>query len=87
MRLCRLAVAMWIGLFSVTTICVGCGSVSRGEYRTLQTQNRILSEQNRAQETELANLREHQRKLEDRLIQADRDAAALGSGAAKAIPR
>ncbi len=52
----------------------GCGSVSRGEYRTLEMQNRVLSEQNRAQQAEIANLRDHQRKLEDQVIKSSRAA-------------
>lgn len=65
----------------------GCGMVSRGDYRTLETQNRVLSEQNRAQQAELANLREHQRKLEDLVIRQGRTTDSLPSGNAQPLAR
>lgn len=64
---------------SRTTCCAflvlafaGCGWVPRGQFTTVETQNRVLSEQNRAQQAEIANLREHQRRLEDQLIRTGR---------------
>ena len=57
-------------------LLAGCGWVPKGDLRTLEVQNRALSEQNRAQQAEIVNLREHQRKLEDRVIRSDAAVAA-----------
>jgi hypothetical protein len=62
--------------FAVLVLLSGCGWVPKGDLRTLEVQNRTLSEQNRAQQAEIVNLREHQRKLENRLIRTESDVAA-----------
>ncbi len=54
----------------------GCSS-SNTQTATLQSQNRILTEQNRAQLAEIQNLKIHNRQTEDKLIQAERELAQL----------
>ncbi len=56
----------------------GCSSANT-QLTTLQSQNRILTEQNRAQLAELQNLKIHNRQTEDKLIQAERELAELDS--------
>ena len=53
----------------------GCSSTG-GQLGTLQTQNRGLLEQNRIQLAEIENLKTHSRRLEDKLIDAERQLAA-----------
>lgn len=67
---------LFAGLALPLLALAGCG-VSKGDVRTLETQNRILSEQNRSQQAEIANLHEHRRKLEDQLIRIRRELAEL----------
>jgi chemotaxis protein MotB len=54
----------------------GC-AVSRRQFNEAQAQNRVLSEQNRAQLAEIQNLRTHCRNVEDRLMRAEEDLALL----------
>ncbi len=56
--------------------CAGCTGTG-GSLGTLQTQNRTLLEQNRAQIAELENLKSHSRRLEDKLIDAEQQLALL----------
>jgi chemotaxis protein MotB len=57
--------------------CAGCAFAPRSELTAAQTQNRLLAEQSQAQLSEMENLREHNHKLEDRLIQSEEQLAAL----------
>jgi hypothetical protein len=65
-----------------STICLtaltlgGCSSAG-GQLGTLQTQNRSLIEQNKAQLAEIENLKTHAHRLEDKLIDAERELASL----------
>jgi hypothetical protein len=59
---------LWIAL--VAFAANGCSSTG-GQLGTLQTQNRSLLEQNRAQLAEMENLKAHARRLEDKLIEAE----------------
>jgi hypothetical protein len=61
---------------SLVVICAGCSGVG-GSLGTLQTQNRSLLEQNRAQIAEIENLKSHSRRLEDKLIEAERHLALV----------
>jgi hypothetical protein len=54
----------------------GCSSAG-GQLGTLKTQNRSLLEQNRVQLAEIENLKTHSRRLEDKLIDSERQMAAL----------
>ena len=56
--------------------CAGCTGAG-GSLGTLQTQNRSLLEQNRAQIAEIENLKSHSRRLEDKLIDAEQQLALL----------
>ena len=47
----------------------------KSQVNALQSQNRTLSEQTRAQLAEIENLKIHSRKVEDRLIRAEEDLA------------
>jgi len=53
----------------------GCMVVPKTDMNACQTQNRVLSEQSRAQLTEIRNLRAHSRTLEDRLIRSEKQLA------------
>ena len=55
----------------ITLAACGCSSTG-GQLGTLQTQNRSLLEQNRAQIAEMENLKAHSRRLENKLIEAER---------------
>jgi hypothetical protein len=57
-------------LFAAALFAGGCSSTG-GQLGTLQTQNRSLLEQNRAQLAEIENLKTHARRLEDKLIDAE----------------
>ncbi|MGW8257223.1 MAG: hypothetical protein ACWGMZ_07050 [Thermoguttaceae bacterium] len=60
-----------IALFS------GCVFTSKTKLNKAQTENRILSQQNRAQLAEIENLKVHGRDLENKLISSDDEIAAL----------
>jgi hypothetical protein len=65
---------LWaIGLASLS----GCKVVPVTKWNGLEGQNRNLSELNRAQEAEIANLRAHSRSLEDRVIRSEKQVAVL----------
>ena len=68
----RVSVLVWLA----PLLAAGCSSTG-GQLGTLQTQNRSLLEQNRVQLAEIENLKTHARRLEDKLIEADRQLAAL----------
>ena len=55
----------------------GCAFAPRGELVAVQSQNRLLSEQVSSQIGELENLRTHNRRLEDKLIQSEEQLASL----------
>jgi flagellar motor protein MotB len=55
----------------------GCQTVSQSKYAACQSQNRTLSEQSRAQLSEIENLKIHSRHVEDQLIRAEEDLARL----------
>jgi chemotaxis protein MotB len=53
----------------------GCTVVSQSKYTALQSQNRTLTEQTKAQISEIENLKIHSRHVEDELIKAEEDLA------------
>ncbi len=55
----------------------GCTVVSTSQLGTLRTENRVLADQNRAQLTEIENLKSHCREVEDQLIRREEDIALL----------
>jgi chemotaxis protein MotB len=55
----------------------GCQWVSPGKFATEQSQNRMLAEQNQAQQQEIENLKAHNRTVENQLIQAEEELAEL----------
>jgi chemotaxis protein MotB len=55
----------------------GCAFAPRSELTAAQTQNRLLAEQSQAQLSEMENLRTHNHKLEDKLIQSEEQLAVL----------
>jgi chemotaxis protein MotB len=69
-RACALA-AFFLPVF------FGCGLVSQSQLNAVQSQNRVLSDQSRAQLEELANLKVHARTTEDQLRAAEQKMAAL----------
>jgi len=54
----------------------GCSFVPKTQFNAIETQVRILNEQSKAQLAEISNLKTHSRKLEDQLLQAERELAA-----------
>jgi chemotaxis protein MotB len=63
-------------VFAVALAAWGC-QASQSQVNTLQSQNRALTEQSRAQLAEIENLKIHARGVEDRLIDAEEDLARL----------
>jgi chemotaxis protein MotB len=63
--------------FSLALISVlvfsGCGWVPQGKFSALESQSRILTEQNKSQLAEIENLKIHARTIEDQLIRAEQD--------------
>lgn len=57
----------------------GCGWVPQSKFSSLESQSRILSEQNKAQLAEIENLKVHARNVEDQLIRAEQDLARVES--------
>jgi chemotaxis protein MotB len=55
----------------------GCGLVTQSQFAAVQSQNRVLADQNRAQLEELSNLKVHARQTEDQLRAAEQRMAAL----------
>jgi chemotaxis protein MotB len=55
----------------------GCAFAPRNELTAAQTQNRMLAGQSQAQLSEIENLKTHNHKLEDKLIQSEEQLAAL----------
>lgn len=55
----------------------GCQLVPRNRLTACETQSRALSEQNKAQLAEIANLKAHSRTVEDRLIKAEEELALV----------
>ena len=62
---------------SALAVQSGCIWAPRAELNTVSAELRALQEQNRAQLVEIENLKEHSRRLEDRVINGDRDATQL----------
>jgi chemotaxis protein MotB len=62
----------WGGL-----LLVAAGCQSNTQLASLQSQNRVLAEQNRAQLAEIQNLKIHNRHVEDQLIRAEQQLAEL----------
>ena len=58
-------------------VCGGCSLVSSTKLGALQTENRVLTDQNRAQLTEIQNLKAHARDIENQLIHREEDLALL----------
>jgi chemotaxis protein MotB len=66
-------------LASACAALAACGCTG-SQVNTLQSQNRALSEQTRAQLAEIENLKIHSRTVEDRLIKAEEDLARAEQG-------
>lgn len=58
-------------------VVAGCGWVPKSKFSSLESQSRILTEQNKSQLAEIENLKIHARTIEDQLIQAERDLAKV----------
>lgn len=66
----------WSLLVAVALCAWGC-QASQSQVDTLESNNRALSEQSRAQLAEIENLKIHARGVEDKLIRAEADLARL----------
>jgi hypothetical protein len=70
--------AIWIRRFwplAIAPLLCGCLLVPKTQFNEVQSENRVLTEQNRAQLTEIGNLHEHAKTLEDRLVQTEEEVA------------
>jgi chemotaxis protein MotB len=67
---------LMLGISSVVMLS-GCLFAPRTELNAAQAENRALTEQNRAQLTEIENLKNHSRTLEDRVIHSEEQVARL----------
>lgn len=70
----RLPAWLALGLLSVLG---GCAWVPKSQLTAVESQNRALTEQNRAQLAEIENLKSHSRQIEDQLILAEEELALL----------
>ena len=61
---------------AAVALCFLCGCESM-KVASLESQNRVLAEQSRAQLAEIANLKAHSRRVEDQLIEAERRLAEV----------
>lgn len=68
-----------ISLALLAAAC-GCKMTTPSQHAALQSQNRTLNEQTRAQLGEIENLKIHSRSVEDRLIRAEQELARLEQG-------
>jgi len=65
-------------LLVLAAACTAAGcSASGRKAAEAQAQNRVLTEQNRAQLAEIENLRSHKRRIENRLIEAEEELALI----------
>jgi predicted nucleic acid-binding Zn-ribbon protein len=62
---------------AVVMFLLGVAGCHSPKFASLESQNRILTEQSRAQLSEIANLKDHTRKLEDQLIGTERELVDL----------
>ncbi len=67
---------MLIGI-ALSVALPGCLFVPKSQWNTSQAENRALKEQNRAQLTEIENLKDHGHALENRLIRSEEQLALL----------
>jgi chemotaxis protein MotB len=75
MQAFRLASALLAACVAVTLS--GCLFASKTQLTASETQNRVLSEQNRAQLAEIENLKAHGRNIEDQLVHGEQELALL----------
>jgi chemotaxis protein MotB len=68
------------GLAGLAITLGACGCASQGKVAALESQNRTLAEQTKAQLAEIENLKVHSRSVEDRLIRAEEDLARAETG-------
>jgi chemotaxis protein MotB len=62
---------------ALAALAAGCQFAPKSELLAAETKARSLAEQSKAQLAEIANLKAHSRTLENHLIQAEKDLAAL----------
>ena len=68
-----------LGLLALALLlpAAGCAMVSRNQLTACEAQSRELNEQNKAQLAEIANLKAHNRTVENRLMKAEEELAML----------
>src|ERR1700722_6424104 len=68
-----------LGLLALALMvpAAGCAPVGRNQLTACEAQSRELSEQNKAQLAEIANLKAHNRTVENRLMKAEEELALL----------
>jgi len=72
------AARWWMLGFGLAVVVLPAGCmVPQTQLNTAQTQNRALTEQNRAQLVEIENLKVHSRNVENQLMRAEQDLALL----------
>lgn len=73
----RTKAAMLLALWACCGAATGCQFVPRSQLSAAENQNRTLAEQTQAQLAEIANLKAHNRRVEDRLIKAEEELALV----------
>lgn len=64
-------------LAAIALAASGCKMATPSQHAAVQSQNRTLTEQSRAQLAEIENLKVHSRSVEDRLINAEQELARV----------
>ncbi|HEX4148081.1 MAG TPA: OmpA family protein [Pirellulales bacterium] len=67
----------WLLLGLLGAAAPGCQFVPRSQLTSAETQSRALAEQSQAQLAEIANLKAHNHRVEDRLIKAEEELALM----------
>jgi chemotaxis protein MotB len=62
----------------------GCKMTTQSQFSAVQSQNRMLTEQSKAQLSEIENLKIHSRRVEDQLIHAEDELARLDPSSGRA---
>ncbi|HEX3657087.1 MAG TPA: OmpA family protein [Pirellulales bacterium] len=73
----RTKAVCWLALWAGCCTATGCQFVPRSQLSASENRGRALAEQSQAQLAEIANLRAHNRTVEDRLIKAEEELALL----------
>jgi chemotaxis protein MotB len=71
-------------LVTCALVSCGCKMTTQSQFSAVQSQNRMLTEQSKAQLAEIENLKIHSRRVEDQLIHAEDELARLDPSSGRA---